>query len=263
MNWYQAIVLGLVQGLTEFLPVSSSGHLVLAEALLGVRLPGVFVEVALHVATLLAVFIVYWQRIIALLQGAVRGDKGTWRYLGLLVVATIPAGVIGVLFKDYFENSFHDMTWLGVQFVATGIILWSTRWLGQRGVGAPEPSVGGAVVIGFGQAFAIIPAISRSGTTVAAALWVGMDAVKAGEFSFLMAIPVIGGAAILEVPKMAKNAMEVGTGPLIISFIVAMISGVIAIRWLLVLLRKGTFYKFAPYCWAIGIATIIWGLVSR
>jgi undecaprenyl-diphosphatase len=263
MNWFQAAVLGLVQGLTEFLPVSSSGHLVLAEALLGVRLPGVFVEVALHVATLLAVFIVYWQRIVELLHGAARGDKGTWRYLGLLLIATIPAGVIGVLFKNYFENSFHSMTTLGIQFVVTGVILWSTRWLGQRGTGTSEPSMSGSLVIGFGQAFAIIPAISRSGSTVAAALWVGMDPVKAGEFSFLMAIPVIGGAAVLEVPKLAQNAVVVGTGPLIVSFLVAMISGVIAIRWLLVLLRKGTFYKFAPYCWAVGLATIAWGLFGR
>jgi undecaprenyl-diphosphatase len=263
MNWWQGIVLGLVQGLTEFLPISSSGHLVLAEALLGVKLPGVFVEVALHVATLLAVFIVFWRQIVMLVQGAVRGDRATWRYIGLLVVATIPAGVIGLLFHDYFEQSFHSMAWLGIQFIVTGVILWSTRWLGRRETGLSEPSVSGALVIGFGQAFAIIPAISRSGSTVAAALWAGMDGVKAGEFSFLLAIPVIAGAAVLEVPHLSQNAMLVGPVPLALSFVVSMVAGVIAIRWLLVLLRKGSFYKFAPYCFVVGLATMAWGLLAK
>src|SRR5581483_10136320 len=164
---------------------------------------------------------------------------------------------------DYFEQSFHSITWLGVQFLVTGVILWSTRWLGQRAAGSAEPSVGGGLVIGFGQAFAIIPAISRSGSTVAAALWVGMDGVKAGEFSFLLAIPVIAGAAVLEVPHLSQNAMLVGPVPLALSFVVSMVSGVIAIRWLLVLLRKGSFYKFAPYCFAVGLATLVWGLVAK
>ncbi|MBI4501340.1 MAG: undecaprenyl-diphosphate phosphatase [Gemmatimonadetes bacterium] len=260
MNWWQGTVLGLVQGLTEFLPISSSGHLVLAEALVGVSMPGLFVEIALHVATLLAVFIVYWRRIIDLLKGAVAGNRGTWRYLGLLAVATIPAGVIGILFKDYFETSFHSLVANGVQFLVTGVILWSTRWLGTKQTGATAPSVSGALMIGFGQAVAIVPAISRSGLTVAAGMWSGLDPVLAGEFSFLMAIPVIAGAAVLELPKLSTNAVAVGTGPLMLSFLLAMISGVFAIRWLIVLLRKGSFYRFAPYCWVVGIATIVWGL---
>jgi undecaprenyl-diphosphatase len=263
LNWWQGIALGLVQGLTEFLPISSSGHLVLAEALIGVRLPGLFVEIMLHVATLFAVFLVYWRRIANLLQGALKGDRATWRYLALLAVATIPAGLIGLLFKDYFEATFHGLVSLGVEFLVTGLILWSTRWLGRKETGSSEPSVPGAVVIGCGQAFAILPAVSRSGCTVAAALWAGMDPVKAGEFSFLLAIPVIAGAAVLEVPKLSANATIVGTGPLILSFLASMISGVVAIRWLLVLLRRGTFYRFAPYCWAVGIATIIWGVLAK
>ena len=263
MNWWQGIFLGLVQGLTEFLPISSSGHLVLAEEIAGVTLPGLFVEIVLHVATLLAVFIVYWRRIADLLTGAFRGDRATWRYLGLLVVATIPATLIGVLFKDWFEENFRSMVSLGVEFILTGALLWSTRWLGRRNRGITEPTVTGAVAIGFAQALAILPAISRSGTTVATGLWMGMDPVKAGEFSFLMSIPVIAGAAVLEIPGLSANASLVGTGPLVASFLAAMISGVIAIRWLLVLLRQGTFYRFAPYCFVIGALTIAWGLFAR
>lgn len=257
MNWWQGLVLGAVQGLTEFLPVSSSGHLVLAEALLGVKVPGVFVEVALHVATLLAVVVVYWRRIAELLRGAVVRDRGSWRYLGLLLVATIPAGVIGVLFKDYVERTFHSLASLGIQFMITGGILWSTR-LPQRTPAIGQPGVVAALGIGVAQAVAIIPAISRSGSTVAAGLWVGLDPVRAGEFSFLLSIPVIGGAALLELPKLAQNAEAVGPVPLGLSFVVAMAAGVVAIRWLLVLLRQGQFHRFAPYCVVLGAATLLW-----
>lgn len=257
MNSWQAVVLGAVQGFTEFLPISSSGHLVLAEALLGVRVPGVFVEVSLHTATLLAVLIVYRRRIGELVRGAVTGDSGSWRYLGLLAVATLPAGVAGVLFREYFERTFHSLASLGVQFVITGLILWSTRF-SRRVPPRSQPGIGAALGMGVAQAIAIIPAISRSGTTLAAALWAGIDPARAGEFSFLMSIPVIGGAALLEVPKLARDAEAVGAGPLGLSFLVAMVSGVVAIRWLLVVLQRGRFYRFAPYCVVLGAATMVW-----
>lgn len=261
MTWWDGLLLGLVQGLTEYLPVSSSGHLVLAEALLGVKVPGVVVEVTLHVATLLAVVWVYRARILDLTRGAVARDRAAWRYLLLLLVATIPAGLAGVLLEDYFARTFHSMTSLGIQFLITGLILWSTRAPKQTpAVG--EPSVPVAAGIGVAQAIAILPAISRSGATVAAGLWAGMDPVLAGEFSFLMSIPVIAGAALLEVPKLSHAALSVGAGPLLLSFVAAMVSGVFAIRWLVVLLRRGAFYRFAPYCWVVGLFTIVWALRS-
>jgi undecaprenyl-diphosphatase len=263
LNWLQGVVLGLVQGLTEFLPISSSGHLVLAEEMVGFRPPGLFVEIVLHVATLLAVFVVYWRRIAELARNSLAGDRATLRYVGLLLAASVPAALIGVLFKDYFARTFHSLTSVGVEFLITGGILWSTRWLGNRRVeGMTEPTVAGALVIGSGQALAILPAISRSGCTVAAGLWIGMDPVRAGEFSFLMSIPVIAGAALLELPGLSASATSVGAGPLALSFAVSMIAGVVAIRWLLVLLRRGTFYRFAPYCWVIGLATIAWAALA-
>jgi undecaprenyl-diphosphatase len=261
MTWWAGLVLGLVQGLTEYLPVSSSGHLVLVEALLGVTVPGVVVEVSLHVATLLAVVWVYRARIVELLRGALGRDRAARRYLLLLLIATIPAGVAGVLLEDYFARTFHSMASLGIQFLLTGAILWSTR-KPRPAPAAPEPGVAAALGIGVAQAVSILPAISRSGATVAAGLWAGMDPVRAGEFSFLMSVPVIAGAALLEVPKLSHAAVSVGTGPLLLSFVAAMVSGVFAIRWLVVLLRRGAFYRFAPYCWAVGLFSIVWALRS-
>ena len=257
MNLWQGIVLGLVQGLTEFLPISSSGHLVLVEALTGVHFTDVTVEVSLHVATLGSVLVLYGPRLWGITRGLLRGDGPSVRYAALLVVATIPAALIGVLFHRQIEERFHSLTWLGVQFVITGLILWLTR--GPRGERA-LPSAGAATGIGFAQAFAILPAISRSGATVAAALWSGLTPVAAAEFSFLMAVPVIAGAALLEGRQAVLNVAAVGAAPWAVSFLVAFASGIWSIRWLVTLLQRGRFHAFAPYCWAVGVLTLAYAL---
>lgn len=257
MNYWQAAVLGLVQGLTEFLPVSSSGHLVLAEALTGVKTPGVFVEVVLHVATLGSVLIVYGKRLWELIVGLFQRSPDRIRYIGLLIVASIPAAIVGLLFQKAIEERFHSMPWLGIDFIVTGIILWSTRHMGGN---KTEPGWGAALGIGAGQAFAILPAISRSGSTVAAALWAGLTPAAAAEFSFLLAVPVIAGAALLEGRHAVVNIAAVGLGPLILSFVLSFASGVFAIRFLVTLLRRGRFYAFAPYCWIVGVFTLAWAV---
>lgn len=257
MNYWQAAVLGLVQGLTEFLPVSSSGHLVLAEALTGVKTPGVFVEVVLHVATLGSVLIVYGKRLWELIVGLFQRSPDRIRYIGLLIVASIPAAIVGLLFQQAIEERFHSMPWLGIDFIVTGIILWSTRHMGGN---KTEPGWGAALGIGAGQAFAILPAISRSGSTVAAALWAGLTPAAAAEFSFLLAVPVIAGAALLEGRHAVVNIAAVGLGPLILSFVLSFASGVFAIRFLVALLRRGRFYAFAPYCWIVGVFTLAWAV---
>jgi undecaprenyl-diphosphatase len=246
MTWWDGILLGLVQGLTEFLPVSSSGHLVVVEAVLGVHTPGVVVEVVLHVATELVI-------------GAARRDRGALGAIGLLVMASIPAGVIGVLFKDWFERVFDSLLVVGVDFLVTGLVLWSTTF--TRPGTRVQPSVRGATGVGFAQAFAILPGISRSGSTVAAGIWAGVDPVRAAEFSFLMAMPAIAGAAVLQLPELRGGATAVGLGPLVASFITALVSGVLAIRLLVRLLARRAFHRFAPYCWAIGALTIGWVLL--
>ena len=259
MSYWQGVLLGIVQGLTEFLPVSSSGHLVVAEAAVGLTTPGVVVEVVLHVATLLAVLVVYWRRIAQLIHGAIRGDRTVWHDIGLLALASVPAGLAGYFLADVFERAFDSLYAVGCDFLLTGVILWSTRWV-KRPV-LDRPSAASAGAIGLAQALAILPGISRSGTTIAAGMWARIEPEKAAEFSFLLAIPAIAGAAALQLSALSTSGAGIGWGPLAVSSFAALVSGVLAIRLLVVLLRRGTFHRFAPYCWGIGVVTIWWALI--
>lgn len=253
MNIYDAVALGLVQGLTEFLPVSSSGHLVITETLLGLSIPGILVEVTLHVGTLLSVIIVYRARIWSLIEGALHGQADAWRYIGLLVLATIPAGLVGVLFQSSVESAFDDPAIAGAMLLVTGVILWSTRRT-RRPRTRPLPGPLLALGIGVAQAFAILPGISRSGSTIAAALWGGVDGEKAAEFSFLMSVPAIAGAAVLELKDVDVGVQGVGGVPLLVGFLVALVAGIFAIRFLVWLLRGQRFHVFAYYVWVVGAA---------
>lgn len=253
MSYLQAVVLGLVQGLTEFLPVSSDGHLVLAEHLIGVHTPGVVVEVMLHVATLGSIVIVYGRRFGVLASGVVRRDPHALRYAGLMLLAMVPAGLVGVLLRDVVARAFDSLWAAGFGFWVTGSALW---YAGRGAGGAREqPSAAQALGIGIGQALAILPGVSRSGLTVAAGLASGMSALRAAEFSFLMAIPVIAGAGVLEARHLSADS-GVAVGPLLVACLVAFASGVWAIRVLLALLARGHFHRFAPYCFAIGAFTL-------
>jgi undecaprenyl-diphosphatase len=260
MTLWQGIVLGLVQGLTEFLPVSSSGHLVLVEVLTGIKLPGVFVEVMLHVATLGAVLVVFGGRLWGLLRSAARGEREAWRALWLLALGTLPAGLIGVLFHRAIEDYFRSEIFLGLGFIVTGFMLWYTR---RSGGTKREPSPLAAVGIGLAQAFAILPSVSRSGATIAAALWAGLTPYAAGEYSFLLAIPVIAGAGLLEARHMTVQVAAVGAVPLAVSFLVAFVAGIWSIRFLIALLQRGRFYVFAPYCWIVGALTLVYAIWHR
>lgn len=273
MDSFQSIVLGLVQGLTEFLPVSSSGHLVIASTFLDVVTPGVFVEVALHVGTLISVLIVYRQRVAALISGALRRDPGAWRYLGLLLLASIPAGLVGVFLQDQIEQAFGAPWVTGVLLIVTGFILWSTRRArnlhlrvadggGDAAALAVQPTatlartgtISWKVALGIGlaQAVAILPGISRSGSTITAGLWAGISGEDAAEFSFLMSIIVIAGAALLELRHFSSAVLDIGAGPLLFGFLAALITGILAIQSLVWLLRKQAFHIFAYYVWTIG-----------
>ncbi len=257
MSYWQGVLLGLVQGLTEFLPVSSDGHLAVVEAVAGVQTPGVFLEVALHVATLGSVLIVYGRRFAAVTVGTLRRDPEHRRYAWLIILATIPGVVIGVAAHDLVGRAFDSLLVAGLGFLFTGTILWSTR---RRGGDSAAPTQPGAIAIGFAQALAILPGVSRSGSTVSVALWLGLSPVRAAEFSFLMAIPIIAGAAVFESRHGLEGLSAVGTGPLLVSFAAAFVSGIFAIRLLLLVLQRGRFSAFAPYCWAIGTATVLYAL---
>src|SRR5690348_1478452 len=254
---WQGLILGLVQGLTEFLPVSSSGHLRVLEVITGVHTPGVFVEVALHVATLGSVLVVYGGRLWSIVRGLVARRAEDLRAAGLLVLATLPAGVIGVVFHRQVEAA-ASLLLVGAGFLVTGFMNWSTRRLaGARA----EPTVGVAVGIGFAQAVAaVFRGVSRSGSTVCAALWGGLGPAAAAEFSFLLAVPVIAGAALVEGRHMVVSVAAVGVVPLAVSFVLAFASGIWSIRFLVALLQRGRFYRFAPYNWTVGVLTIVYAL---
>jgi undecaprenyl-diphosphatase len=249
VSYFDAIILGLVQGLTEFLPVSSSGHLVMAQTFLGVPSAGVFIEVALHVATLLSVMIVYRSKLWELLRGTVRREQGALRYVGMLIIATLPVVVVGLLFKDGIEAAFDTPYITGFMLLLTGAILYSTTWA-LREQPDDEPRTKHALTMGLAQCVALFPGVSRSGSTIAAGLWIGLRGERAAEFSFLMSIPAIAGAAILQIPEVGGATVD---GPLLAGFVAALISGVAAIKSLVWLVRRQGFHHFAWYVWAVGL----------
>jgi undecaprenyl-diphosphatase len=307
MEWWQALVLGVVQGLTEFFPVSSDGHLVLAEEMLGLKIPGISFTVALHLATLASVLIVYRRKIAELTAGVFgrkeqRAQSKSWPYLWRIVVASVPAAIIGFGFKDWFEARFDDPLYAGTMIMVTGSVVWSSRW--ARGVsrGAldalpgllaaavsilagtivpfisvlaveagimvlarltgprewrSDPGYSGAFLMGLAQAVAILPGVSRSGGTVVSALWHRVEPVAAAEFSFLMSVPAILGAAIVSLPDMPRGSESVGALPLMVGLIAAGVTGILAIRFFVEMLRRQNFHMFAYYCWLVGAIFIL------
>ncbi len=249
MSYFDAIILGLVQGLTEFLPVSSSGHLVMAQTFLDVPSAGVFLEVALHVATLISVMVVYRAKLWELILGTARRDRTALRYVGMLILATLPVVVIGLLFRDPIEAAFDTPYVTGFMLLVTGVILYSTNWA-LRQQPDDEPSSKHALTMGLAQCFALFPGVSRSGSTIAAGLWVGLKGERAAEFSFLMSLPAIAGAAILQIPEVGEATFD---GPLLAGFIASLIAGIAAIKSLVWLVKRQGFHYFAWYVWAVGL----------
>ena len=189
MTIWEAVFLGFVQGATEFLPVSSSGHLVIAQTLMGIDMTGVVFEVAVHVATLVSILWVYRERVLALVSGIFAKDGKTYEYVGLLMVATLPAGLAGVFAKDWIEGLFENPMAPGIALLVTGVVLWSSRGPIERAALA-RPGWTAALAIGVAQAFALVPGISRSGSTVVVALWLGV-ASGAGDQARLLSWPVV------------------------------------------------------------------------
>jgi undecaprenyl-diphosphatase len=260
MSFLDALILGLIQGLTEFLPVSSSGHLVMGQVLLDAEVSGVAFEVAVHVATLASVLIVFRKRVWELISGAFAMDGEAWRYIGFLALATIPAVVVGLGAGDLVRILFETPAAVGAALLVTGTVLWTTR-RALRHNPSGKPGTVSAALIGIAQAFAIVPGISRSGTTVAVALWLGLEAREAATFSFLMAIPVILGAAVLELPELADGG-GVAFGPLVAGCVVAAVAGVLAITTFVRMLKNRSFHRFAWYCWAVGGLFLLYLLVA-
>ena len=258
MTWYEGILLGVVQGATEFLPVSSSGHLVMGQTLLGVEAPGVELEVALHLATLLSVLIAYRGRIVELALGSVRGHRAQLGYLGLLALATVPTAVVGVALRDLLSALFDLPVVTGAALLCTGGVLWTARAALRR---APEAGmeVGTALLVGLAQATAIVPGISRSGMTTVVALWKGVSPGEAAAFSFLLSVPAVAGAAALELPGLPGEPSGVTPGVLLGASVAACATGVAAISVFRAMLGRRLLHRFAPYLWVVG-AAFLWSL---
>ncbi len=235
------ILLGIVQGLTEFLPVSSSGHLVILQKILGIHDQEVAVSVILHLGTLLAVIIFFWKDILNLLKNL--------KLLILVAVVVTITGVIGVLGKDFFESLFNSPKLVGLAWIFTGLLLISTKRITQ--LNRDKLNVKDALILGLVQGAAIIPGISRSGITISTLFFRKINRSLAFTFSFLVSIPIILGAAILEAKKMQvipkSDIMNLGIG-----FIFSFLVGLLALLFLRIVIDKAKFYYFGYYClfWA-------------
>lgn len=251
------LLLAAVQGLTEFLPVSSSGHLVLFQHFLGVREGDVFFDIVLHVGTLGSVLVVYRREILRLLKC----DRAALGYLASLAVGTMPAVVFGLAFKSQIEGLFLSPLFAAGGLVFTAGVLFSTR-LAPSGdpLGEPweprAPAMGRSFLIGLAQVFAILPGISRSGSTIAAALWTGLPRAEAARFSFLLSIPAVGGALVLQLLD-GYSADGAETLKLALAGITAFAVGLVAIKWTALAVVQAHFWKFGFYCLLVGAAVLV------
>lgn len=267
MDTIEAIIMGLLQGLTEYLPVSSSGHLAIAAALFGVDgESNLMFTVAVHVATVLATLVILWKEIVWIFKGLFRWNgalNAEQRYALAIVVSMIPVGIVGVFFKDYVEEIFGaGLTVVGCCLLVTAALLIFSYYAHPRH--KEEVSLKDAFIIGVAQAIAVLPGVSRSGSTIATGLLLGNKKETLAQFSFLMVIPPILGEALLDVMKAMKGGAEVvtagiGTVPLIAGFIAAFLSGCLACKWMIGIVRKGKLIYFGIYCAIVGALLIIFG----
>lgn len=269
MSMLQAILLGLLQGLTEFLPVSSSGHLIIGGALLGLKQSGILLEVSLHFGTLVAVCIFFWPQIrdiiaavwAVLLRKKTKDVKVLQKrrksllLLLCIIAASIPTAIIGLFIGHYSDVLFTSVKLVGALLLVTGVILWLTP---RNFKGKPKPiTVKKSLLVGLVQGIAVLPGISRSGSTIAAALFLGVSREEAARFSFLISLPAILGASLLEALKMKSAGVSAELLPALAGAVVAGVSGYLALRFLIKVLNRGKLHYFAFYCWLLGFVTLI------
>ena len=247
MDWIQALILGIVQGLTEFLPVSSSGHLVLAQHILGVDEAGVLLEVILHMGTLAAILVYFYDDLKQLLLEFIKGEKDAKNFVLFLIIATLPAVCAGLILQDTIESTF-TITIVKWMFMITGLVVGGTYFFKNRP--NREMVLMIAFCIGLAQTFALLPGISRSGITISVALIMGIQHQKAAKFAFFMAIPVLLGAGLLQAISIEPQSNILYT-PLIVGFISSAVTGYLVISWLLDVISRGKFYLFSLYCFVV------------
>ena len=277
MTYIQSALLGLVQGLAEFLPISSSGHLALLQNIFGIEEGILFFSVMLHLGTLISLFIVYWKDIWALIieffktikdlltrKGLALEGNDTRRLMVMIIVTTIITGFIGIFFEDFFESLYSSCVVIGVGLIITGILMFVSEKLGQGNRNVSNLNARNAIFIGIMQGIAIIPGISRSGSTLVAGLACNFNRKLAVKYAFLISIPTIAGSFILEL----KDALVAGidmtiVGPTAVGVVIAAISGLFAIKFMIKLVSNRKLKYFAYYVWLIGILAIGYGIMFQ
>ena len=266
MTELQALLMGLLQGLTEYLPVSSSGHLTIASALFGIEgEENLTFTIAVHVATVLSTLVILWREIVWLLRGLVDTKAPLLsperKYILAIVISMIPIGIVGVFFKDYVEAIFGSrLLIVGFCLIITSALLTMSYYARPRQ--KEEISLWQAFVIGLAQSIAVLPGLSRSGSTIATGLLLGVKKEKMAQFSFLMVIPPILGEALLSILKAAKDGAEAAAGSismsaLAIGFIAAFVSGCLACKWMVSIVKKGKLVYFGIYCAIVGCIILL------
>ncbi len=277
MNYFEAIILGLVQGLAEFLPISSSGHLALLQQAFGIHEDKVLLfAVLLHVGTLISVFIVYWKDIWELIVElcltirdlctgkGLRLAERPIRKLGvMIIVATIPTAIIGLVFSDFFDSLYNSVIPIGVGLIITGFLLIFAEKKGEGNRGIQQMNFRNAIFIGLVQGVAICPGISRSGSTLFGSLICNLDRKFAVKFVFLISIPSILGSAVLEAPA----ALEAGVtaaevGPVLVGMLVAAVSGLVAIKTMIKIVSDKKLSYFSYYVWVLGLFVVLYGIFA-
>ncbi|MFJ5713769.1 undecaprenyl-diphosphate phosphatase [Neobacillus sp. NPDC093127] len=254
----EALILGIIQGLTEFLPISSTGHLYLGRNLFGLQEAGLLLDTMLHIGTLLAVFVFYKAEFIKMIKNPF--SKLTF----LLVVGTIPAVIFGLAFKDYIDEISKTGATIGWEFLLTGLFLWLADSAKNGHKKMDNISYKDAFIIGTFQAVAIMPAISRSGMTIVAALWRKLDRETAAYFSFLLSTPAIAGAIVLQTKDLLGGAgEEISLSALLVGIVSSAIFGYIAVKWMIGYLRKHSLKPFAYYVWALGLLVLVFQFTGK
>ena len=261
MSWFEALILGLIQGLTEYLPVSSSGHLAIGQALFGMNdgADNLMFTVAVHVATVLSTIVILWSEIDWILKGLFKCElNAETKYVLNIIVSMIPVGIVGLFFKDQVEYLFSRC--LSSTCRLRNLLVFSYYAKPRQ---KEHISWKDALIIGIAQAIAVLPGVSRSGSTIATGLMLGNKKESLAQFSFLMVIPPILGEALLDVLKMTKGEDVMGgieTLPLVIGFLAAFLSGCVACKWMINIVKKGKLIYFGIYCAIVGVVTILCSL---
>ena len=265
MDWIEALVLGLIQGLTEYLPVSSSGHLAIGSYLFGVEgEENLAFTVAVHVATVLSTLVILWKEIDWIFRGLFKCKlNDDTKYVINIIISMIPVGIVGVFFKDYVEEVFGSgLVIVGCMLLVTAALLTFSFYAKPRQ--KDKISIKDAFIIGLAQACAVMPGLSRSGSTIATGLLLGNKKESLAQFSFLMVIPPILGEALLDILKSVKGEEAFGgidALPLTVGFIAAFVSGCLACKWMINIVKKGKLIYFGIYCAIAGAVTLICSMI--